>query len=125
LDPWVTDDVVLVSPALFRPKSGKTVVTEILRDVLTSFDGYKVTKTWIDGSEILLEFDANVKGMSLQGVDRITLNSEGRMTQLKVYIRPFKGLKALISSVVELNIGRLRGPRKLIARFAYAWKSRT
>ena len=124
MDAWVVDDVVLNSPALFRPKHGKKVVTEILRDVLASLDGYKVTKTWIDGSEILLEFDATVGGMTLQGVDRITLNSEGQMTRLKVFIRPFKGLQVLIAAVVARNIGRMSGPRKLIARVAFAIKSR-
>src|SRR4051812_46967022 len=102
MEPFLSDEVVLSSPALFKPKKGKRAVVEVLKDVLASLEGYRVTKTWIDGNEILLEFDAKVGDRSLQGIDRITLNSKGQLEHLKVYIRPFKGLQALISSVIQL-----------------------
>ncbi len=124
MDAWVAEDVQLVSPALYRPKDGKSVVTPLLADVLASLENYKVTKTWTDGSEILLEFDAQVKGYAIQGIDRITLNNEGKMVRLKVFIRPFTGLKALIASVVELQINRLTGFRKVLAQTTFALKSR-
>ena len=122
---WVTDDVVLYSPAIFKPKRGRVEVEPLLRDVLDALEGYRVTKTWMDGSELLLEFEANVDGKSLQGVDRITLNEEGKLTQLKVYIRPYNGLMTLMKAVVRRNIQRLSGPKRLFAKVMFAWKSRS
>ena len=122
---WVTDDVVLYSPALFHPKKGRAEVEPLLRDVLASLEGYKVTKTWIDENEILLEFEATVNGKSLQGIDRITLNSAGKMTQLKVLIRPYNGLTALMKAVVQRNIHRLNGPQRIIAKLMFLWKARS
>jgi hypothetical protein len=106
IDSFITDEVILVSPALFQPKVGKKVVIQLLTDVIHSFDEYQITKTWIDENEIILEFDARVKERKIQGIDKITLNAEGHLVQLKVFIRPFSGLKALIASIVALTVAR-------------------
>lgn len=128
IEPLFSDQIVLSSPALFKPKKGKKLVVELLTDVLATFEGYKVTKTWIDGNEILLEFDTKVGDRSLQGIDRITLDSEGKMEHLKVYIRPFQGLQALISAIVQLNLARAEKEmtlsQKLLVRSRYWMKSK-
>ncbi len=119
MDPWVTDEVTLISPALFKPKVGRQEVTAVLKDVLASLENYTISKTWIDGNEILIEFDANVGNRKLQGIDKITLNADGKMTQLKVFIRPYHGLEALINSVVKMQIGRIPGVRGALAKLSY------
>ncbi|MFO0583700.1 MAG: nuclear transport factor 2 family protein [Anaeromyxobacter sp.] len=116
LAPRVADDVVLSSPALHRPKQGKAEVMALLGDVAASLEGYRVTRTWVDGPELLLEFEAQVGERSLQGVDRITLDAEGRLQHLKVFIRPYRGLVALMTAVVRRQVDRLAGPARLIAR---------
>ncbi len=123
MDAFVSPDVVLTSPALYHPKKGKDQVIPLLKDVLASFKDYRVTKTWVDGNEILLEFDAQVGNRSLQGIDRITLDSQGKLIHLKVYIRPYSGLTALIGSVIQLAVARqeqgMSRPRKLITRSVF------
>jgi hypothetical protein len=116
LEPLIAEDVVLSSPALFVPKRGKREVLSLLADVLASLSGYRVTRTWIDGLELLLEFEASAGDRSIEGVDRITLDARGRMTHLKVFIRPFRGLVALMTAVANRQIARLTLPERIIAR---------
>jgi hypothetical protein len=116
LAPLVADDVRFSSPAVFRPMQGKAPVTALLADVLASISNYCVTKTWIDGDEILLEFEASAGKLSVQGIDRITLDGTGRMTQLRVFVRPYSGLRALMTAVADRQLRRMALPRRLLAR---------
>lgn len=124
----IATDVKLVSPALFQPKVGKATVMELLGDVVASIADYKITKAWVDGNEILFEFNAVVGHYQIQGVDKITLDADGKMVELKVLIRPFTGLKALILAVVTLQMRRAEKnmslKQKLFSRTAFALKSR-
>jgi 2,4-dienoyl-CoA reductase (NADPH2) len=45
--------------------------------------------------ELALEFRGRVGGLELQGVDLITLDDQGRITNLDVMIRPINTLLAL------------------------------
>lgn len=128
MESFIAEDVTLISPALFHPKEGKKGVISLLCDVVASIDHYKITKTWIQGNEILLEFDAVVKDRKIQGIDKITLNEDGEMKQLKVFIRPYSGLKALIASIVQLTLSReedkMSWSQKILARTAFTLKSK-
>lgn len=116
IDPAIAEDVTFSSPALFVPKRGKREVLPLLGDVVASLSSYRVTRTWIDGLEVLLEFEASVGDRSLEGIDRIRLDERGRMTHLKVFVRPYRGLVAVMTSVANRQIARLRFPARLIAR---------
>jgi hypothetical protein len=116
IGPVVAEDVTFSSPALFLPKRGKREVMALLEDVLAALSGYRVTRTWIDGREVLLEFEAAVGDRSLQGIDRISLDERGRLQHLKVFIRPYRGLVALMTAVATRQIDRLGFPARVIAR---------
>lgn len=124
LEPFVADDVLFSSPALFHPKRGKAEVLPLLQDVLASLEGYRVTRTWIDGAELLLEFEARVGERQLQGVDRISLDAAGRMAHLKVLIRPYHGLVAVMTAVGARQLDRLSLPARLLARARLALRRR-
>ncbi len=116
LAPWIADDVRFSSPAVFRPMMGKAAVVALLSDVLASIRNYCVTRTWIDGNEILLEFEASAGKLSVQGIDRVTLDAAGRMAQLTVFVRPFSGLRALMAAVGERQLRRMALHRRILAR---------
>ncbi len=116
LAPWIADDVRFSSPAVFRPMQGRDRVVALLADVLASISNYCVTKTWMDGNEILLEFEASAGKLSVQGIDRITLGDAGRMAELRVFVRPFSGLRALMTAVADRQLRRMALPRRILAR---------
>ncbi len=116
LAPWIAEDVRFSSPAVFRPIQGRDRVVALLADVLASISNYCVTRTWIDGSELLLEFEASAGKLSIQGIDRITLDAGGRMARLAVFVRPFSGLRVLMAAVADRQVRRMALPRRLLAR---------
>jgi hypothetical protein len=116
VEPWLAEDVQLCSPAFFRPKQGRAEVAALLADVIASLSTYRITKTWIDGNELLLEFDGSVGKMLLRGIDRISLDAAGHLARLEVWVRPYRGLRALMSAVGERQLGRMSLPTRVLAR---------
>lgn len=91
----VADGATISSPAFYKPKSSKDYVTAILTAVTAGFEDFTYTKEWIDGDEIILEFEARIGDTKLKGIDRITVDTDGRMSHIEVLIRPLNALMAL------------------------------
>ncbi len=99
--PLIADDIEFCSPAIFSAKHGKSEVFELLSLVFEIFENYRVTDTWIKGNEVMFEFEVQVGKYTLQGIDRFRLNDDGKVVQMKVWIRPLTGLKALAHAVTK------------------------
>lgn len=95
LDTLVADDVILRSPAFFKPKSGKPMVMAVLRAVIQGVDNFRYQGEWVSGSEIILLFEGQLGDKELRGIDRIRLDEQGRMVELEVFVRPLNSLAAL------------------------------
>ena len=95
LDALVAEDAVISSPAFYKPKASKPYVIAILTAVMQGFEDFRYTREWVDGNEIILEFETRIGETSLKGIDRFTVNGEGQMTHIEVLIRPLNGLIAL------------------------------
>ncbi len=98
------DDIEFFSPAIFQPKRGKEEVFELLCTVFDVINNYHVTNTWVQGREVLFEFEADVEKFRLQGIDRFRLNDEGKVVQMKVWIRPLTGLNTLARVVSQRGL---------------------
>lgn len=106
LENWVTDDCVIASPAFWTPKGPKAYVMEILKSVTFNLEDFVYDKEWIDGPELCLEFSARLGNVKMRGIDRITVNAQGMMTKIEVFIRPGNALMALAERVKgDLNPG--------------------
>src|SRR3954449_5142151 len=91
----LADDVVFRSPAVFKPYSGRETVETILRTVFGVFEDFRYTDELAgDGADALI-FEARVGDRSLQGMDLIRLDDEGRIAEFTVMVRPASGLMAL------------------------------
>ncbi|MFW2404065.1 MAG: nuclear transport factor 2 family protein [Gammaproteobacteria bacterium] len=117
--PLFADDVEFFSPAIFAPKQGKHQVFELLRTVFEIFEGYRVTDTWTRGNEVLFEFEARVGKYTLQGIDRFVLDDDGRVAQMKVWIRPMTGMKELARRVMRAEVERRLAGRSAVSRLLY------
>jgi len=116
--PLIDDAIEFYSPAIFAPKRGKTEVFALLRVVFDIFDGYRVTDTWTKQDEVLFEFEARVGKYKLQGIDRFRLNDEGKVVEMKVWIRPLSGLKELARTVMERGLERQLAGQGAVRRAA-------
>lgn len=96
---WVTQDCTIASPAFWAPKGPNAYVMEILKSVTFNLEDFVYDKEWIDGHELCLEFSARLGAVKMRGIDRITVDAQGRMTSIEVFIRPGNALMALAERV--------------------------
>lgn len=95
----IAENATLLSPAFWKPREGKEKVVAVLKAVTETFENLTYTKEWVSGNEIILEFTTQVDGKSLKGIDRITLNEAGALSEIEVLIRPMNGLMALAQAL--------------------------
>jgi hypothetical protein len=100
----VTDDAIFESPALHSPQVGKAMVSMYLRGALLVLNNgsFRYVEEWISERSAVLEFEAIVDGLRVNGVDIIRWNDEERVTSFKVMVRPYKGLTALMAAMKKL-----------------------
>jgi hypothetical protein len=106
LDDFLADGAVFRSPAVHTPQEGKPLVTAYLTaamKVLGPTLGYQ--HEWVDETSAVLEFTAELDGLSVHGVDMIRWGADGKVTEFAVMVRPFKGLTKLM----ELMAAELQG----------------
>jgi hypothetical protein len=49
----------------------------------------------------MLEFATEVDGKQVEGIDKLTFDGEGRITEVKVLLRPASGLQAVAARMAE------------------------
>ena len=89
------EEVVFRSPAVHVPYAGRAAVSHLLRhagEVLQ--DLVYVDELHGEGS-VALVFRARVGDKNVEGLDHLTLDGDGRITQFRVMIRPLSGLIAM------------------------------
>ncbi|GAA4080489.1 nuclear transport factor 2 family protein [Nonomuraea soli] len=89
------DDVVFVSPVVYKPYHGKEITTAILRAVTQVFEDFTYVRELGDESGHALVFTAKVGGRELTGCDFLRYNAEGKIEELMVMVRPLSGANAL------------------------------
>ena len=90
-------DVVFRSPAVHTPQEGKEVTAAYLSAavvVLGPTLAYR--RQWFGETNAVLEFEAELDGLAVHGIDMLQWNDEGKLTEFTVMVRPFKGLNKLI-----------------------------
>ena len=109
LDSIVADDAVFSSPVVFTPMEGKEITMMYLHAAGQSFNmqKFKYTREIHDGMNSVLEFETYIDDISVNGVDMIEWNKEGKITNFKVMIRPFKAVQKVQEKMVEAleNLG--------------------
>jgi len=91
-------DVVFESPVVHTPQRGR----EITFKYLTSADkvlgglGFRYVGEWRSDNGAVLEFEKEIEGTRINGVDIITFSDDGRLiTHFKVMVRPLKAINLL------------------------------
>ena len=118
LDALLADDCVFRSPAVHQPQEGKAITTAYLSAAIAVL-GPTLTyrEEWVNetddvdggGGSAVLEFEAELGGRTVHGVDQLRWDAEGRLTSFTVMVRPLRGLEALIEAMAaELTKGDAR-----------------
>lgn len=104
LDDMLTEDAVFYSPAVFAPQRGRATAVAYLRAAEQMFSGtdFHYVEKWFGERSAVLHFAAEVDGLSVEGIDMIHWDDDGKITSVKVMIRPFKALQGVIGRMAEL-----------------------
>ena len=97
LDALLAEDVVFLSPVVFRPQIGKAITKSYLAaavEVLGN-ETFRFTDEWVGENSGVLEFVATLDGVEINGVDIIAWNEAGQIVSFKVMVRPLKGANTL------------------------------
>jgi ketosteroid isomerase-like protein len=94
LNNLLADDAVFHSPVMHTPQAGKVLVSQYLSAAFHLFSQYSFTyvREIVSGNEVVLEFEAEIDGLYVNGVDVITWNDEGKIIDFKVMLRPLKAI---------------------------------
>jgi len=97
LDALLADDVVFFSPVVHTPQVGKAVTLQYLSAAFHVFfnESFRYVRELAGRRDAVLEFQVEIDGISVNGIDMIKWDDEGRITEFKVMIRPLKAINLI------------------------------
>ena len=100
------EDAVFRSPVLFKPYEGRDQVVTVLRAaerVLGVGERFRYLHQLEDANDrvAMLEFATEVDGKQVEGIDKLTFDEDGRITEVKVLIRPASALQVVAARMAE------------------------
>lgn len=108
LDALLHPDVVFLSPVVFTPQKGRDITKLYLSAASQVLPGdsnessaagstgkFRYVKQILDGNHAVLEFETTVGDITVNGIDMITCDDEGMITEFKVMVRPKKAMEAV------------------------------
>ena len=93
----LADDVVFYSPVVHAPQLGKAITLQYLSAAFSVFcnDSFRYVRELTGPRDAALEFQVEIEGISINGVDMIKWNDEGKIVEFKVMIRPLKAINLI------------------------------
>jgi len=104
IEDMLAEDIVLHSPIMHTPQTGKKHVAGYIIGAHHIYNQYNFDyiRDWSKDREIVLEFEGEIDGIVVNGIDIIRWNKDGKIDDFKVMVRPASGVKALGQTMVEL-----------------------
>ena len=111
LDTLLADDVVFLSPIVHTPQSGKAITKAYLSAALHVFGNpsFRYVREIIGPSDAMLEFETEIDGVLINGVDIISWNESGQVIGFKVMIRPLKAVNVIHERMGAMLAAAQRG----------------
>jgi hypothetical protein len=93
----LADDVVFHSPVVHAPQPGKAITLQYLTAALHVFfnDSFRYVRELEGPRDAALEFQVEIDGIGVNGIDLIKWNDDGRIVEFKVLIRPLKAINLI------------------------------
>lgn len=108
LDTLLADDCVFHSPIVFSPQEGKELTKMYLMAAGGTFSEgdatkavgqpeskFRYSKEVASGKTVVLEFETELQGKYVNGVDIITFNEHDQIVEFKVMIRPLQAVNMM------------------------------
>ncbi|MDC0433264.1 MAG: nuclear transport factor 2 family protein [Parvibaculales bacterium] len=97
LEAMLHEDCSFISPVVFTPQKGRDITMTYLLSAGQVFHDtkFRYVNELIGTHRMVLEFEAEIDGKYVNGVDIIDFNDEGKITQFKVMVRPLQAVNML------------------------------
>ena len=108
LDSLLADNAVFYSPVVYAPQVGKAITYQYLAAAFLVFvnDSFRYVRELSGPREAMLEFQVEIDGVSVNGVDMLRWDDEGRIVEFKVMIRPLKAINLIqqkMAAMLQVN----------------------
>lgn len=93
----LADGVTFYSPVVHTPQVGKVITTMYLTAAMGVFgnEGFKYVREVIGERDAVLEFETEIDGIVVNGVDMIKWNTDGKIVEFKLMVRPLKAINLI------------------------------
>ncbi|MDO9368868.1 MAG: nuclear transport factor 2 family protein [Sphingopyxis sp.] len=100
----LADDAVFHSPVVHTPQAGRDKVFAYLHAAshVLGGDDFRYLREIVDGDQAMLEFATALDGIQINGVDIITWNEQGKISDFKVMVRPLKAINKVWEKMGEM-----------------------
>lgn len=97
LDALLAEDVTFLSPVVHAPQHGRKIAAWYLTAAFQVFfnDSFRYVREIVGPSDAMLEFETEIDGIVVNGVDIIKWNDAGQIIEFKVMIRPLKAINLI------------------------------
>lgn len=104
LDALLAEDAVFLSPVVHTPQRGKKITTAYLSAAFHVFfnPSFRYVREIIGATDAMLEFETEIDGIFVNGVDIIRWNEAGRIVEFKVMLRPLKAINLVHQRMAAL-----------------------
>ena len=97
----LAEDVILHSRILFKGFEGREMTMVVLANVAQTFEDFRYLDEVHGEGTVVLRFTAKVDGkFEIEGIDYLTIDAEGRVTDLTVFLRPQSAVQAFNEQMV-------------------------
>ena len=97
LDALLADEVVFHSPVVHTPQVGKKLTKLYLGAAFQVFfnESFRYVREIVGSHDAALEFQVEIDGIAVNGIDLIKWNDAGQIVEFKVMVRPLKAINLL------------------------------
>jgi hypothetical protein len=108
LDSFLAEDAVFISPIVHMPQRGKALAKAYLMAAFKVFlnPTFRYVREIRGPSDAMLEFETEIDGVLVNGVDIIKWNAAGKVVEFKVMIRPLKAINLIHERMAAMLAGR-------------------
>jgi hypothetical protein len=97
-------EAVFHSPVVHTPQRGRALVAKYLGAALQVFFNptFRYVREIVGDTDAMLEFETEIDGVLVNGVDIVRWNADGRIVDFKVMLRPLKGIDVVRQKMAAL-----------------------
>ena len=100
----LAEDAVFHSPVVHTPQRGRKLAFWYLAAAFKVFfnERFRYVREVVGERDAVLEFETEIDGIVVNGVDMIRWNDEGRIVDFKVMLRPLKAINLIHQKMAQM-----------------------